>query len=258
MLNYNYVLGIKLVSSTYQNLLKKIILAAMDRNTSKYICFVNAHMAVKTKLNTDFASVLKNADFATLDGVSILKANRLLHNDHESERFSGMDSIYDILREAESNNLKVLFYGSTNDVLDKIATKICCLLPKLQLVGTISPPFRKLSGAEMDSVANEINNRNPHLIFVSLGCPKQEYWMFEMKGKVNGLMLGVGNAFLTFAGLEKRAPIWMQNVGLEWLYRLLNEPKRLWKRYLITNSLFIYFFILEYMKKRLRINRNLF
>jgi N-acetylglucosaminyldiphosphoundecaprenol N-acetyl-beta-D-mannosaminyltransferase len=124
----------------------------------------------------------------------------------------------------------------------------------LTIAGSYSPPFRPLNPSERIEIASIINNSKPHLIFVSLGCPKQEYWMSEMKGVLNATMLGVGNAFLTVAGIEKRAPSWMRTNGLEWLYRFYLEPHRLWKRYFVTNSFFILYFFKALIKKRISAN----
>lgn len=107
------------------------------------------------------------------------------------------------------------------------------------IVGHESPPFRALSAQEMEEAAARIDASGAHIIMVSLGCPKQERWMAAMKGKVNGVMLGLGGAFLLYAGVDSRAPKWMRDLSLEWLYRLALEPGRLWKRYFVTNTIFL-------------------
>ncbi len=100
-------------------------------------------------------------------------------------------------------------------------------------------------------VIDKINSSGTHIVFVALGCPKQERWMAKMKGRINACMVGIGGALPVMVGLQKRAPIWMQKIGLEWFFRLLQEPRRLFKRYFITNSLFIYLFLKEYVSLRL-------
>ncbi len=106
------------------------------------------------------------------------------------------------------------------------------------VAGSWSPPFRPLTDTEKEDDIRRINDSGAHLVFVALGCPKQERWMAENKGKIHAVMLGVGGAFPVYAGLQRRAPEWMQKYALEWVFRLCQEPKRMWKRYLVTNTLF--------------------
>lgn len=242
------LLNIKFIGGCYANTLSAIISLAFQKKSS-YVCFANAHMVVEANRKQVFLDVLAKADIVVMDGMSVVVADKLLNNGSHNERFAGMDAIGDILFEAEKHTLSVFFYGSTLPVLNKLKEALARKYPQLSVVGVISPPFRELSSTEKQCYVKEINEANPHLVFVSLGCPKQELWMSEMKGQINALMLGVGNAFLTVANLEKRAPHWMQNFGLEWLYRLKNEPQRLWKRYLVTNTLFLWLFLKEVIKK---------
>lgn len=248
MIVSQHILGIKLTTGSYNDILEKIITLA-SKNTSSYVCFANSHMVVEANRNASFNQVLLNADIVCADGVPLVYANKILNSDNEIQRFSGMDSISQILAAAETKHLSVYFYGSTEEVLESIENKIKNKYPKLLIAGKYSPPFRTLSEQEKSEIATEINSTSPHLVFVSLGCPKQESWMYCMKGTINSTMLGVGNAFLTFADLEKRAPVWMRNIGLEWLFRFIQEPKRLWKRYLLTNTYFIYIFVKHFFLK---------
>jgi len=135
-------------------------------------------------------------------------------------------------------------------VLKKIEQKALYEFPKLIIAGLFSPPFRKLSESEENEIVKKINYSNASLIFVALGCPKQEIWMKRMKGKINGVMVGVGGAFPVYAGITKRAPLWMQKTSLEWLFRMIQEPGRLWKRYLVTNSKFIFLSLIELIRIR--------
>jgi N-acetylglucosaminyldiphosphoundecaprenol N-acetyl-beta-D-mannosaminyltransferase len=150
-----------------------------------------------------------------------------------------MDVFPDLLKQAESSGKSVYFLGNTNAILDMIKIKAKKEFPKLVISGSYSPPYRKLSAEEDDTVINNIKALSPDLVFVSLGCPRQEKWMATNKEKLGTCLLGVGQAFNTYAGVERRLPIWMRNLSLEWMYRLYIEPTRLWKRYLMTNSLFL-------------------
>jgi N-acetylglucosaminyldiphosphoundecaprenol N-acetyl-beta-D-mannosaminyltransferase len=150
-----------------------------------------------------------------------------------------MDLLPKLLKEAESASSSVYFYGTTNETLASIIKKAKSEFPNLKVCGSYSPPFRSLTEAEDNDIIARIKEASPDFVFVSLGCPKQEKWMASHKDKIGACLLGVGQAFKVYAGTEKRLPTWMRNLSLEWTYRLFLEPKRLWKRYLFTNSYFL-------------------
>lgn len=209
-----------------------------ERQGTGYVCFANVHMVVEAYKDQKFNQVVNNADLVTPDGRPLSIFMKLFYGIRQ-ERVPGMDLLPVLLKEAEQRNKSVYFYGSTDEVLKLIGERIQKELPNLKLAGTYSPPFRTLTIQEQQKVVDTINNSGADLVFVALGCPKQENWMAEHKGKINAIMLGVGQAFMTYSGLEKRLPKWMRDLSLEWTYRLFLEPKRLWKRYLVTNSLFL-------------------
>jgi len=130
----------------------------------------------------------------------------------------------------------------------------------LKVAGYYSPPFRTLSESEDAKITEKIRKAKPDLVFVSLGCPKQEKWMAEHKTKLNACLLGLGQAFRTYAGVEKRLPKWMRDLSLEWAYRLIQEPRRLWKRYLYTNSVFLFLafkhLVIQFFQKRLHVHHR--
>jgi N-acetylglucosaminyldiphosphoundecaprenol N-acetyl-beta-D-mannosaminyltransferase len=205
---------------------------------SSYVCFANAHTLITAHQEPAFASVVNNADIVAPDGKPV---SVLMHASYseKQDRVCGMDMLPDLLKACADKGLAVYFYGSTPEVLQQIHEKARTDFPALKIAGQYSPPFRALTPSEDEEIVTMINHAAPSLIFVSLGCPKQETWMHHHKGLINGCMLGVGQAFLTYAGLEKRLPQWARSLSLEWLYRLYLEPKRLWKRYLIGNTQFI-------------------
>lgn len=214
---------------------------------SAYVCCVNVHMCMEAHRHPDFAEVIENADLATADGMPMLRSMNGF-NKLDQERVAGNDLMPAILAEAERAGLKVYLYGGRQSVLDIIAARAAADFPRMQLAGMYSPPFRALSAKEKEEDAQRIVDSGAHIVLVSLGCPRQERWMAGMKGKVPAVMVGVGGAFLLYAGLDTRAPKWMRDASLEWIYRLALEPVRLWKRYLVTNTSFI----LLYSKERLR------
>ena len=215
----------------------QVIAQAAAERRSSYVCCVNAHMTVECKA-PDFAAVVNSADLATADGMPVLKVLNWTHG-MQQERVAGNDLMPALLERAAQDGLAVFLYGGAPDTLDRIRARIAAELPALRLVGVHSPPFGPLSSLDMEAEAARINASGAQIIMVSLGCPKQERWMAAMKGRVQGVMLGLGGAFLLYAGVDSRAPRWMRELSLEWLYRLILEPRRLWKRYLVTNSEFI-------------------
>ncbi|WP_242928730.1 WecB/TagA/CpsF family glycosyltransferase [Pontibacter vulgaris] len=210
-----------------------------DNKASSYVCFANVHMLVESYKDKSFNTLLNQADVATPDGGPVSKLMKLLYG-QQQDRVAGMDLVPRLLQEAADRGKSVYFYGSTDQVLEAVVSRAKQDLPNLRIAGYYSPPFRKLSDEEDNAIVDMINETAPDLVFVALGCPKQERWMADHKGRVNACMLGVGQAFMTYAGLEKRLPKWARDLSLEWTYRLYLEPGRLWKRYLVTNSTFVY------------------
>ncbi len=145
--------------------------------------------------------------------------------------------------------MKIFLYGSTDEVLQAIEQRIAQEYSPKILAGSISPPFRQLSEEEQNAFIEQINHSGANIVLVALGCPKQEAWMATHSHKIKAVCLGVGGAFPVFAKMQSRAPGFIQKYGLEWLYRLFQEPKRLWRRYLYTNSLFVYLLLKQKLTK---------
>ncbi|HEV2353038.1 MAG TPA: WecB/TagA/CpsF family glycosyltransferase [Puia sp.] len=225
----------------YHSFVDNILALAVARESS-YVCVANVHMLVEAQLSIEYRKIIKDADIVTPDGMPLTKSLRLLNGVHQ-ERVAGMDLLPDLLAGAQEAQLKVFFYGGQKSMLQKTELFIRKNYPKIQIAGLYSPPFRALSNGEMDEVADLIKRSGAQLVFVVLGCPKQEKWMSEMKGRIPAVMVGVGGALPVLIGDLKRAPRWMQRNSLEWLYRLMQEPKRLFKRYLITNTIYVYLVI---------------
>lgn len=224
-------------AGSYQSFIDHIITLS-NTKTSSYVCVANVHMLIEGYKECAFQHVINNADLATPDGMPLAEAMKWLYG-IEQERVAGMDLMPDLMKTFEEKGLSIFLYGSTDDVLAKILSKVKSEFPTLKC-NAYSPPFRTLLDDEKNNIITMINEKNPHFVFVALGCPKQEKWMAEHRGKVNSCMIGLGGAFEVYAGVKNRAPLWMQKASLEWLYRLIQDPKRLWKRYLYTNSLFVY------------------
>ena len=226
-----------ITTGTFKNFVEQVFWLS-EHKKSSYVCFANVHMLIEAYKDKDFNKILNSADMATPDGGPLSKLMKLLYG-QQQDRVAGMDLLPVLLQQAAARGKSVYFYGSTDDVLKAVVETAKQKHPELKVAGYYSPPFRKLSAGEDEAIVEMINAADPDLVFVALGCPKQERWMAEHKNRVNACMLGVGQAYMTFAGLEKRLPKWARDLSLEWVYRLVQEPKRLWKRYLFTNSLFV-------------------
>lgn len=236
-------------TGSYQSYLDDIDRLA-EKRTSSYVCVANVHMAIEAWKDKSFSDVINSSDITVPDGMPLAKSVKILTG-KEQERAAGMDMMPDILERAGEKNFKVYLYGSTTDILECIVDKIEKTIPKLEIAGICSPPFRSLTEQEETDIVSNINESGANIVLVALGCPKQEKWMANNKGKINSVMIGVGGAFPVYAGKQKRAPKWMQNMSLEWFYRLCQEPARLCKRYFVTNTLFLGLIFWEILSNKL-------
>lgn len=245
------LLNTRLSVGHYSDFIQEMILLAQQKKSS-YVCVSNVHMLIEAHYDNNFSRIINNADIATPDGMPLAKCMDVIYGTKQ-DRVAGMDIMPSLMKEAASNSMSVYLYGSTEKILDLIVAKSQIEFPGLKIAGSYAPPFRILTQEEKQEIIEKINATNPDFVFVALGCPKQEKWMAEHKNRVNSCMLGLGGAFSVFAGVQKRAPKWMQNTGLEWVYRFYQEPKRLWKRYLVTNTLFSLLMIQFIVKRLIRL-----
>lgn len=248
MLQKKRLLSIDISRGTYDEFVSAILKYARAK-ISSYVCVANVHMLIEAYEHPEFANVVNNADLITPDGMPLTKAIKALYKEDQI-RVDGMSLLPILLEESEKNNLSVYFYGSSQKILDDTSVHLNTNYPKLQIAGMYSPPFRKLTADEENDVAEKITSSGANIVFVVLGCPKQEVWMAGMKGKIPSIMLGIGGALPVLIGQQKRAPKWMQKNSLEWLYRLAQEPSRLFKRYFKTNAMFLYLMAKEKLKTK--------
>lgn len=205
-----------------------------------YVCFANVHMTIEAEQDPVFAAVVNAAMLTLPDGLPVAKAAGWLSGTPQP-RISGMDSFPRLLTLAAERGLKVYFLGGSDATLAALSAEAVQRNPTLHIAGCYSPPFRPISEAEARETDAMLMASGAQLIFVSLGCPKQEKWMAAHSPHLPGrVLLGVGGAFPVYAGQQLRAPVWMQNLALEWLYRLVQEPGRLWQRYFFTNARFVW------------------
>ncbi len=235
--NSHSVLGACIDAITWDDALKQIVDWGAAHE-SRYICICNVHSVVTTTRDPAYRTVINQADMATPDGAPVAWALRNF-GFPDQERINGPDLMWRYLAQAETLCQKVYFYGSTPDTLQKLRAVLTKNFPNLEIAGMRSPPFRELTAEEEADEVDAINQSGANVVFVGLGCPKQEKWMASQRGHVRAVMIGVGAAFDYHSGTVKRAPLWWQRHGLEWLHRLCSDPQRLMKRYLVTNTLFI-------------------
>jgi N-acetylglucosaminyldiphosphoundecaprenol N-acetyl-beta-D-mannosaminyltransferase len=225
----------------YTTALRQVITLGKQHQPS-YACFSNVHMVIEAHHSVAFQQMVNNATFAFADGMPLVFALKWLYGIRQ-QRIAGMDFMPDVLESCNHERLSIFLFGSTDEILLRLEALIKAKYANLQLVGKISPPFRALSEHENQQYIRQVNDSKAHIVLVGLGCPKQETWMAQHSAQINAVLLGVGGAFGLYAGNAKRAPAWMRSIGLEWLYRLGQEPKRLFKRYAVTNTLFVWLLI---------------
>lgn len=213
---------------------------------SRVVCICNAHSVVTAKSDTEFNEVIQHADMATPDGAPVAWMIKKVSGQPQ-DRINGPDLMLKYCEHAEKIGQSIYLYGGKESTLETLVEVLKSNYPNLKIAGYLSPPFRELTEDEKQKIIRDINSSGANTVWVGLGCPKQEKWMYEHQGKINAVMIGVGAAFDYHAGTIKRAPKWMQNSGLEWFHRLCSEPRRLWKRYLVTNTLFILYALKQLM-----------
>jgi N-acetylglucosaminyldiphosphoundecaprenol N-acetyl-beta-D-mannosaminyltransferase len=240
------ILNSKVSLGSYGEFIEEISSLA-SRKVPSYVCFANVHMIVEAYRNPAFSRIVNEANIVAPDGMPLSIFLRLTENTRQ-DRVCGMDILPDLLKRAEEKGNSVFFLGGTDEVLNLVTKKTRQEYPLLKIAGHYVPPFRTLSEAENNMIANRINQTSANMVFVALGCPKQERWMAKNKAKINACLLGFGQAFKVYAGQEKRLPKWMRKLCLEWVYRFYLEPSRLWKRYLYTNPYFLWLCVGELIR----------
>lgn len=236
--NTSSILGVN-VSVTDMDKTIRDIEANLEKWRGEYVCVSNVHTTVMAYDDPDYRQVQNGAVMALPDGGPLSSYSRS-EGKKEAKRVTGPDLMREILIRSGEHGWTHFFYGSTQKTLDMLKEKIEKVYPGAKVVGMISPPFRELSPEEDMEYVELINSLKPDFVWVGLGAPKQEIWMSAHKGRIDSLMIGVGAAFDYESGNLKRAPKWMQKCSLEWLYRFMQEPRRLFKRYFVTNIKFLW------------------
>lgn len=209
-----------------------------------YMCVSNVHTTVTSYEDKEYCDIQNSGIMAIPDGGPLSTVGRK-RGYREMQRTTGPSYMGEILKVSRECGYRHYFYGSTQETLDKLKIVLEREYPGVQIAGMYSPPFRTLHAEEDLAIVEEINSSHPDFLWIGLGAPKQEKWMATHQGKVEGFMVGVGAGFDYLAGNIERAPQWMQKINMEWFYRLIQDPKRLFSRYWQTNTRFIWHAIIK-------------
>jgi len=246
------VIGFPVTALSLDNHVSLIIEWAKQR-LSRIACVANVHMLIEANSNSALASILRSADLVTPDGMPLVWTMRLTGVPAQ-ERVAGMDLLLALCEQASREQVSIFFLGSEVGILKLMETRLKYEFPGLQIAGMESLPFRPLTQEEDDAIIQRINSSGAGITLVSLGCPKQELWIGEHKHKIRSVLIGVGGVFPVYAGIHKRAPGVIRAMGLEWLYRLIQEPRRLWGRYSKTIPPFLWLASKQLATSRLKFN----
>jgi N-acetylglucosaminyldiphosphoundecaprenol N-acetyl-beta-D-mannosaminyltransferase len=211
----------------------------ITRGEPGYVCHANVHGVMEARRDAALRAAYAGATLTVADGVPLVWVGRLL-GQRAVRRVYGPDFMLRLTERAAARGYRVFFYGGAAGVATTLAGRLADRFPGLRVVGAESPPFRPLTSDEDRAMVERINASGADIVWVGLGCPKQERWMAEHRAALTApVLLGVGAAFDFHSGRVAQAPRWLMPLGLEWLYRLVQEPRRLWRRYLLDNPLFI-------------------
>lgn len=249
MLDIANVLKMRVDIADEDSVVDRITQLSRGRRGS-YICLSNVHMCMEAYDSIEFQRVVNNADLVLADGRPIYWAQKLL-GARQAKQVRGQDLMERVCMMSAQKTFRVgLYGGATEEVLNRTIKTLELRYPNIDIVYTYVPPFRKHTPEEDKRVVEAINAAEIDVLFVGIGCPKQEYWMASHKDRLNCVMLGVGAAFDFVAGSKRHAPKLLQFIGMEWSYRLATEPKRLAKRYMKHNPRFLFHFIRQWLFKK--------
>lgn len=241
------ILGVR-VAVTNMERVTKYIQKNIEKLRGKYITLCNVHTTVMAHEDGHYRKV-QNSAFIVLPDGKPLSIVYKLRGHRKAEQVAGPDLMKSLWLATSASDKKAIshyFYGGSQETIDRLEQQLKEHYD-IEIAGLESPPFRELTQEEDEEAIRRINASGADIVWVGLGAPKQEEWMYAHRDKINALMIGVGAGFDFHAGTVKRAPEWMKRCCLEWLYRLTQDPKRLWKRYVVTNTKFIYYVLKEYV-----------
>jgi N-acetylglucosaminyldiphosphoundecaprenol N-acetyl-beta-D-mannosaminyltransferase len=249
--NCRSILGMRVDATSYREAAAQVLEWARARE-SRYVCAASVNNVMEAHDSPEFRRIMNGADLVTPDGMPLVWGLRLL-GVREATRVYGPALTPEVLAGAERERLPVGFYGATGTVLERLTKVLTIRFPALRIPYVFAPPFRPLTAAEDEAVIAAIRASGARIVFVGLSTPKQERWMAAHRGSIPAVCLGVGAAFDFLAGVKPQAPRWMRDSGLEWVFRLATEPRRLWRRYLKHNPRFAALFAWQLLEERLAV-----
>jgi N-acetylglucosaminyldiphosphoundecaprenol N-acetyl-beta-D-mannosaminyltransferase len=239
------VIGVGVSATTYQEATELIITAAKQGIAAK-VNHLPVHGLVLCSEDSKHNAVMSDFELVVPDGQPVRWALNAIHKTKLPTNIRGSELMWRLCERAAKDGVGVYCYGSTPEVIEALEKNLKHSFPGIIIAGCESPPFRPLTDEEDKEMCNRLNSSGAGLVFIGLGCPRQEFFVHEHKDSINAVQLCVGAAFDFHAGMKNMAPVWMQKCGLEWVFRLMDEPGRLWKRYAVTNTVFIWKFFLQY------------
>lgn len=248
MIESRHILGVRVDATSYQDAADRVLSWAR-RGESRYVCCAAVNNIMEAHDSADFKRVMTAADLVTSDGMPLVWVLRVL-GIRGATRVYGPDLMPVVLEAAANAGVPVGFYGANDQVLKDLVARIRITFPKIDVVYAESPPFRAVTVEEDQRTVRGICGCGPRILFVGLSTPKQDRWMNAHRGRIPCVMLGVGAAFDFLAGTKPQAPAWMRRTGLEWLFRLATEPRRLWRRYLRHNPRFAVLALTQILRER--------
>ncbi|MBD1827663.1 WecB/TagA/CpsF family glycosyltransferase [Microcoleus sp. FACHB-61] len=241
------VLGILVNAVNYEAAVSKII-AAASAGKPMSVSALAVHGVMTGVLDSTHRYRINHIDLVLPDGQPVRWALNLLYHTELPDRVCGPNAMLQICERAAEEGLSIYLYGSQASVLEALSRNLCERFPKLIIAGTQPSKFRHVSAQEKQEIAQQIRNSGAAITFVGLGCPRQEVWAYEYRDDLSMPLIAVGAAYDFHAGNLAKSPEFLSKIGLEWLFRMMKEPKRLWQRYVFLNPLYIWLFLLQALK----------
>ncbi len=243
------VLGVK-VSVLNLDRAESVITDMISRRKKGYVCVAPVSMVMDCQEDPVYRQIVNSADLVTPDGMPIAWLGRCAGH-KEVRRTYGPDLMEQLCDHGRAKGFKHFFYGATPEICDKLELSLKARFPGLNVVGKFAPPFMRQAERLSVDLLRQINGAAPDIIWVGLGAPKQDYWNVLNRSALEApVLIGIGAAFDFLSGVKPQAPRWVQSLGLEWLFRLCSEPRRLWRRYLIGNTHFLWLLFLSALRKK--------
>lgn len=242
------ILGVNVSAINVETALR-VIEGWISRREPHYVCVTGVHGIMESQRDTELQQIHNAAGLVTPDGMPLVWLSRLMGFPHV-RRVYGPDLMLALCERSAKRGYRHFFYGGADGVPEKLAARLQARFPGLRVVGSYSPPFRPLTPEEDREIVDRITAAQADIVWVGISTPKQERWMAEHFGRLSApVLVGAGAAFDFHAGLKKQAPRWMQKSGLEWSFRLMSEPRRLWRRYLVNNPFFLWLIFLQALNR---------